>query len=128
METFCLLTQDIESGKREYDSKKISELYEKKIGSKSPIHRYHVLEPDLPRTTIIAHLYKDGNRFIHYDSKQSRSITVREAARLQSFDDDFDFVGSQGNAYQMIGNAVPPKLAKAVGLAVADLLERMEAK
>ena len=126
MDTFRLLAQDIESGKREYDSKKISELYEKKVGSKSPIHRYHVLEPDLPSTTIIAHLYKDGNRFIHYDSKQSRSITVREAARLQSFDDDFDFVGSQGNAYQMIGNAVPPKLAKAVSLAVADLLERME--
>lgn len=126
MDTFRLLAQDIESGKREYDSKKISELYEEKVGSKSPIHRYHVLEPDLPSTTIIAHLYKDGNRFIHYDSKQSRSITVREAARLQSFDDDFDFVGSQGNAYQMIGNAVPPKLAKAVSLAVADLLERME--
>ena len=126
MDTFRLLAQDIESGKREYDSKKISELYEKKVGSKSPIHRYHVLEPDLPSTTIIAHLYKDGNRFIHYDSKQSRSITVREAARLQSFDDDFDFVGAQGNAYQMIGNAVPPKLAKAVSLAVADLLERME--
>lgn len=126
MDTFRLLAQDIESGKREYDSKKISELYEEKVGSKSPIHRYHVLEPDFPSTTIIAHLYKDGNRFIHYDSKQSRSITVREAARLQSFDDDFDFVGSQGNAYQMIGNAVPPKLAKAVSLAVADLLERME--
>ena len=126
MDTFKLLAEDIESGKREYDSKKISELYEEKVGSKSPIHRYHVLEPDAPSTTIIAHLYKDGNRFIHYDSKQSRSITVREAARLQSFDDDFDFVGSQGNAYQMIGNAVPPKLAKAVGLAVADLLERME--
>ena len=128
MDTFRLLAQDIESGKREYDSKKISELYERKVGSKSPIHRYHVLEPDLPSTTIIAHLYKDGNRFIHYDSKQSRSITVREAARLQSFDDDFDFVGSQGNAYQMIGNAVPPKLAKAVGLAIAELIERMEVK
>ncbi len=128
MDTFRLLAQDIESGKREYDSKKISELYERKVGSKSPIHRYHVLEPDLPSTTIIAHLYKDGNRFIHYDSEQSRSITVREAARLQSFDDDFDFLGSQGNAYQMIGNAVPPKLAKAVGLAIADLLEKMEVK
>ncbi len=126
MDTFRLLARDIESGKREYDSKKISKLYEEKVGSKSPIHRYHVLEPDLPSTTIIAHLYKDGNRFIHYDSKQSRSITVREAARLQSFDDDFDFVGSQGSAYQMIGNAVPPKLAKAVSLAVADLLEIME--
>ncbi len=128
MDTFRTLAQDIETGKREYDSKKISELYEEKIGSKSPIHRYHVLEPDLPSTTIIAHLYKDGNRFIHYDSKQCRSITVREAARLQSFDDDFEFVGSQGNAYQMIGNAVPPKLAKALGLAIADLLSEMEVK
>lgn len=109
MDTFKILADDIETGRREYDSKKISELYEKKVGSKSPIHRYHVLEPDIPSTTIIAHLYKDGNRFIHYDSKQCRSITVREAARLQSFDDDFEFVGAQGNAYQMIGNAVPPQ-------------------
>lgn len=126
MDTFRTLALDIESGRREYDSKKISELYEEKIGSKSPIHRYHVLEPDLPSTTIIAHLYKDGNRFIHYDSKQSRTITVREAARLQSFDDDFDFVGSQGNAYQMIGNAVPPQLAKRVALAISKLLDEIE--
>lgn len=126
MDTYRTLALDIESGRREYDSKKISELYEEKIGSKSPIHRYHVLEPDLPSTTIIAHLYKDGNRFIHYDSKQSRTITVREAARLQSFDDDFDFVGSQGNAYQMIGNAVPPQLAKRVALALSELLDEIE--
>lgn len=125
MDTFRILAEDIETGKREYDSKKISELYEKKVGSKSPIHRYHVLEPDVPSTTIIAHLYKDGNRFIHYDSKQCRSITVREAARLQSFDDDFDFVGTQGNAYQMIGNAVPPQLAKNVALALTDLLDEI---
>lgn len=125
MDTFRILASDIESGRREYNSKKISELYEKKVGSKSPIHRYHVLEAGLPSTTIIAHLYKDGNRFIHYDSKQCRSITVREAARLQSFDDDFDFIGTQGNAYQMIGNAVPPKLAKAISFAVADLLEKI---
>lgn len=123
MDTFRTLAEDIESGTREYDSKRISQLYEEKIGSKSPIHRYHVLEPDLPSTTIIAHLYKDGNRFIHYDSKQCRSITVREAARLQSFDDDFDFVGSQGNAYQMIGNAVPPQFAKRVALALDILIE-----
>lgn len=126
MDTFRTLALDIESGRREYDSKKISELYEEKVGSKSPIHRYHVLEPDLPSTTIIAHLYKDGNRFIHYDSKQSRSITVREAARLQSFDDDFDFVGSQGNAYQMIGNAVPPQLAKRIALALCKMLDEIK--
>lgn len=126
MDTFKVLAEDIESGRREFDSKKISELYERKVGAKSPIHRYHVLEPDQPSTTIIAHLYKDGNRFIHYDSKQARSITVREAARLQSFDDDFDFVGSQGSAYQMIGNAVPPKLAKAIAFACAEVLDYME--
>ncbi len=126
MKIFGMLADDIESGRCEYtNSASLSRLYEERVGSKSPIHRYHVLKKDEPSTTIIAHLYKDGNRFIHYDPKQCRSITPREAARLQSFDDDFDFVGSQGNAYQMIGNAVPPKLAKAVGTAIADLLEEM---
>jgi DNA (cytosine-5)-methyltransferase 1 len=48
---------------------------------------------------------------------------VRESARLQSFDDDFDFVGSKGNAYQMIGNAVPPQFAKRVALALNDFIE-----
>ena len=122
METFRTLAEDIETGKREFDSKKIAELYEEKIGSKSPIHRYHVLDPDQPSTTIIAHLYKDGNRFIHYDSKQARTITPREAACLQSFDRDFEFIGSRGNAYEMIGNAVPPKLAKALAESVTEFL------
>lgn len=129
MKIYGMLADDIESGRCEYtDSAALSKLYEEQVGSKSPIHRYHVLKKNEPSTTIIAHLYKDGNRFIHYDPKQCRSITPREAARLQSFDDDFDFIGSQGNAYQMIGNAVPPKLAKAVGLAVAELLDEMEVK
>ena len=123
MDTFRILEEDVASGKREYDSKRISKLYEEKIGSKSPIHRYHVLDPDEPSTTIIAHLYKDGNRFIHYDPEQQRTITPREAARLQSFPDDFDFVGSRGNVYQMIGNAVPVLLAKAIGLAIYELLK-----
>lgn len=127
METFRTLAEDLESGKREFDSKKIAELYEEKIGSRSPIHRYHVLDPDQPSTTIIAHLYKDGNRFIHYDSKQARTITPREAACLQSFDRDFEFIGSRGNAYEMIGNAVPPKLAKALAESVAVFLEKYKA-
>lgn len=125
MDTFRILEEDIATGAREYDSKKIRALYEEKIGSKSPIHRYHVLEPDEPSTTIIAHLYKDGNRFIHYDPEQQRTITVREAARLQSFPDDFDFVGSRGSAYQMIGNAVPPMLANVIAKAVYELLEEV---
>lgn len=124
MDTFRLLAEDVESGKREYDSKKIAELYEEKIGSKSPIHRYHVLDPDQPSTTIIAHLYKDGNRFIHYDSKQARSITPREAGLLQSFDKDFEFLGSRGSVYEMIGNAVPPQLAKALAESIVELLKK----
>jgi len=83
-----------------------------------------VLLKDEPSTTILAHLYKDGLRFIHYDSKQARSITVREAARLQSFDDDFDFIGPQTDAFKMIGNAVPPKLAKTIAMAIDDFLNK----
>lgn len=124
MDTFRLLAEDVESGERKYDSKKIAALYEEKIGSKSPIHRYHVLDPNAPSTTIIAHLRKDGNRFIHYDSKQARTITPREAALLQSFDPDFEFIGSQGDIYEMIGNAVPPQLAKALAMAVSELLRK----
>ena len=124
MDTFKTLALDVETGRREYDSKKIAQLYEEKVGSSSPIHRYHVLEPNLPSTTIIAHLYKDGNRFIHYDSTQARTITPREAARLQSFPDDFVFIGSQGNAYEMIGNAVPPKLAYAIAKSIIVFLKK----
>ncbi|MBQ6341323.1 MAG: DNA cytosine methyltransferase [Kiritimatiellae bacterium] len=125
MDTFRILEEDLASGRNEYDSKKITELYEDKIGSKSPIHRYHVLSPDLPSTTIIAHLYKDGHRFIHYDPVQQRTITVREAARLQSFPDDFDFRCSRGDAYQMIGNAVPVNLGFALAKAAAKLMRRV---
>lgn len=128
MDTFKLLAEDLESGKNEYDSKKIAELYEKKVGSKSPIHRYHVLNPNEPSTTIIAHLHKDGNRFIHYDSKQARTITPREAGLLQSFDADFEFLGSRGNVYEMIGNAVPPQLAKALAESVIELLVKYKSE
>lgn len=120
---FQMLAEDVESGKNLYhDSNKLCQLYNEVTGGSTKVHKYHVLLKNEPSTTILAHLYKDGLRFIHYDPKQARSITVREAARLQSFDDDFDFVGSQTDAYKMIGNAVPPKLAKTIALAINDLL------
>jgi DNA (cytosine-5)-methyltransferase 1 len=125
IEIYKMLAEDIETNRLEYaDSKALSHLYEERVGAKSPIHRYHVLRKGEPGTTIISHLDRDGNRFIHYDSKQSRCITPREAARIQSFDDDFDFLGTQTDAYIMIGNAVPPKLAECVALAVWEILER----
>lgn len=124
---FQMLAEDLKSENPEFtNSEKLVELYNEATGANTKVHKYHVLRPDKPSTTILAHLHKDGLRFIHYDSKQARSITVREAARLQSFDDDFDFVGSQGDAYKMIGNAVPPKFAKILAKALKDFIEGEE--
>ncbi|MGN4979475.1 DNA cytosine methyltransferase [Aeromonas sp. 95A] len=69
---------------------------------------------DQPARTLLAHLGKDGYSHIHYDSKQARTISVREAARLQSFPDGFRFSGTMNPAFKQIGNAVPPLLAKAL--------------
>lgn len=81
---------------------------------------------DKPSRTIIAHLYKDGNQFIHPDHKQGRSITPREAARLQSFPDDFVFEGSRTEIYKQIGNAVPVLLAQAIAKGCKNVLNKYD--
>jgi hypothetical protein len=60
--------------------------------------------------------------FIHPDKDQARSITVKEAALLQSFPNDYDFIGRQSDCYKMIGNAVPPEMARHIGLSIYDVL------
>lgn len=121
---FKLLTEDIESGRKEYCSTEaLKNLYTEKTGKTSSVHKYHVIRWDEQSNLIPAHLYKDGLRHIHPDSEQSRTLTVREAARLQTFDDDYIFYGSNTDTYKMIGNAVPPKFAKCCANAVYDLLK-----
>lgn len=127
IKVFELFTKDIESGNNEFTSiNMLNEVYKKRTGKETKVHKYHVLRKNIPSTTILAHLYKDGFRFIHYDSKQSRTITVREAARIQTFDDDFNFVCPMGAAYKMIGNAVPPKFSKILADCIVEFLSKIE--
>jgi len=77
-------------------------------------NKWRKMEAYAPARTLMAHLGKDGYSHIHYDSAQARTISVREAARLQSFPDGFVFSGSMNPAFKQIGNAVPPLLAKAI--------------
>ena len=87
-------------------------------------NKWRKMEADEPARTLMAHLGKDGYSHIHYDSAQARTISVREAARLQSFPDGFRFEGTMNPAFRQIGNAVPPLLAKAIGVVVRDALPR----
>jgi DNA (cytosine-5)-methyltransferase 1 len=73
-----------------------------------------------PSSTVVAHLYKDGHMFVH--PNEARSITVREAARLQSFKDTFEFPVARTHAFKQVGNAVPPLLAQAIGTAIQEEL------
>lgn len=121
-EIFFTLAKDIEDKTNLYSTtESLVELYYQKTGKRSNVHKYYVLRWDEPSNTIPAHLKKDGLRHIHPDPSQKRSITVREAARLQTFDDDFEFIESMGANYEMIGNAVPPLFAKKLALSIFEL-------
>ena len=127
IEIFRLLADDVRSRRNRYAStESIKELYTERTGRESNIHKYHVLREDEPSNLIPAHLNKDGLRHIHPDPDQARSITVREAARLQGFPDDFEFCGSRGDKYRMIGNAVPPYFSKIIAEVLRKLLDEAE--
>lgn len=124
IEIFRLLARDIQTGSNNLNGiESLKALYTKYTGRVSNVHKYHVLKANQPSTIIPAHLQKDGLRHIHPDPGQARSITVREAARLQGFPDDFIFLGTRGEKYKMIGNAVPPLFANIVAEALHSAIK-----
>ena len=102
------------------------EIYTRVTGHTSNHIKYRNLEWDKPSPTIVAHLHKDGYMFIHPDIDQLRTITIREAALLQSFPMDYKFVASNPYCYKMIGNAVPVLFAKGIAEAMYDVLKTKE--
>lgn len=111
----------LEEGTLEYDQlkKMIVPPYD---ASKFP-NKWRKMWRDQPARTLMAHLGKDSYSHIHYDSEQARTISVREAARLQSFPDGFVFCGTMNPAFRQIGNAVPPLMAKALALEILKALQ-----
>jgi DNA (cytosine-5)-methyltransferase 1 len=86
------------------------------------VDKWRKLFPDQPSWTVPAHLSKDAYSHIHYDSGQARAISIREAARLQSFPDAFVFLGNMGDCYRQVGNAVPPLVGWVLACEVLKLL------
>ena len=114
-EIYCMAIKQWREKRKQLDYSKLPAYLQTHNNTKSFLDRYSVVDPDGYSHTVVAHISKDGHYYIYPTPNPTvdnvRSITVREAARLQSFPDDYFFEGSRGAAFKQIGNAVPVVLA-----------------
>lgn len=119
-EIYCIAIKQWRKNKKQLDYSKLPLHLQTHKNTKSFLDRYSIVEPDGHSHTVVAHISKDGHYYIYPTLKPTinnvRSITVREAARIQSFPDDYYFEGSRGAAFKQIGNAVPVVLANKIAL------------
>lgn len=125
---YKLAVEKWEDGQQRLNYNDIPEVWKTHKNTKSFVDRFKVVASDLPYSqTVVAHICKDGHYYIHPDKNQNRSLTPREAARLQTFPDDFFFEGvsekqSRTAAFKQIGNAVPPLMAEKIAEKIREIL------
>lgn len=121
LEIYRIAVDKWDNGKR-LNYAELPERLIKHSNTESFVNRFQVVNGKGVSHTVVAHIAMDGHYYIHPDKKQNRSISVREAARIQSFPDDYFFEGSRTAAFKQIGNAVPPLMAEKIAKKIREML------
>ena len=122
LEIYRMAVEEMNQGKR-LNYAKLPERLIRHKNTSSFTNRFQVVNGDGISHTVVAHIAMDGHYYIHPDIKQNRSITIREAARIQSFPDDYFFQGSRTAVFKQIGNAVPPLMAEKIARKIKEILK-----
>ena len=124
LEIYRMAVEEMNQGKR-LNYAKLPERLIRHKNTSSFTNRFQVVNGDGISHTVVAHIAMDGHYYIHPDIKQNRSITIREAARIQSFPDDYFFEGSRTAVFKQIGNAVPPLMAEKIAKKIKEILKNI---